>query len=197
MFSKLLKVVFLIIYCGNALGNAEGDQIIDDIMRGLGIKYLVSDDRRLPKKDRAKWEASLSEYVDFDSLNNGMKLRIRDAVKTLGKTEFDHETSSQLEEKAVLFLVPRQLSDYTLAYLKKKDKINQLEKCTNTTKPSDGERFTLCFKSVSVVEKHVQFIGKDTELILSLIFIKKEKWKLSDIISPISEETLALVARWK
>ena len=63
----------------------------DQVMRGIGIQYLISDDRKLPKSDRQKWEADLAEWIDFAALNEGMRERIRTAMKE-AKAE-NHEPS--------------------------------------------------------------------------------------------------------
>ncbi len=180
------------------LSAETGNDVIDNIMRGLGIKYLVSEDRKLPKQDRENWEAGLSEYVDFKSLNDGMRQRIQDAINTHSESGLDTKTVSHLQDKAVLFLVPRQLSDYMLAYLKYRDKHGAIVSCSSNPKSSLSDALYFCQKIISTTERHINIYGEDlSELHASLIFKNQGRWVLSNIDGPVSEHTLMLVGRWK
>ncbi len=174
------------------------NESIDNVMHGLGIKYLVSEDRKLPKKDREKWESDLSEYVNFKSLNSGMRERILTAIKTSSEEDIDEESASYLQDKAVLFLVPRELSDYTLSYLKFRDKHGAIKLCSNENISNHDLPIYFCQKEVSSKETHINIYGKDSsEVHVSLVFEYQGRWVLSNIISPISERTLMLIGRWK
>ncbi len=172
----------------------EPEETIDDTMRSIGIEYLISDDRKLPKENRIKWESDLADYVDFESVNNNMRLRIREALKDL---EHDDETTAGMEEKAVLFLVPRLLSDYTRVYLKARDAIDTIESCDQTPIPADEKQFTLCMASQTENQAQIRFIAQAVGDPVGLVFTRTDRWRLSDVESPVTERTLGLIARWK
>lgn len=166
------------------------------VMRDIGIKYLISDDRKLPKKDRKKWEKSLSKHVDFDLLNSGMKERIRVAVKKVNKSVLDDGTLAHLQENAVLFLVPRELSDYTRLYLKEMDVNPELLNCKDTLKPIVDKILVLCGERLGINELRVKFINNSEES-MSIRFIKTGRWRLANIEVEISERMLMTIGRWK
>jgi len=194
--TRLLWPLALLMISGTAASGADDRAVVDSIMRDIGIKYLVSTDRKLPKSDREKWEASLADYVDFDSLNNGMRERIRQAVARTDGVEIDGETSAALQEKAVRFLVPRQLSDYMQAYLRFTDANGPLVDCGNAANTTE-EPFVMCLQSVSDTEIRVNLTSSQVDVFASLVFQNKGAWQLANIDGPLDEETLLLVAMWK
>lgn len=194
--TRLVLALALMMVWGNVAGGPEDRAVVDSIMRDIGIKYLVSTDRKLPKSDREKWEASLADYVNFDSLNNGMRERIRRAVARTDGMEIDTETSAALQEKAVRFLVPRQLSDYLQAYLRITDASGPLVDCGDGAITTE-EPFVLCLQSVSDTEIRVNLTSGHIEANASLVFQNDGAWRLANIDGPISDDTLLLVAIWK
>lgn len=189
----------VLLACGGA--RAEGDaEILDRVMREIGIQYLISDDRKIPKSDHAAWEASLEPVVDFGALNAAMTARIERALagmETPELPESDEEIRDQMARKAIAFLVPRQLPDYMVAYLKKRDEGGPIVACETEPIPDDGEDYVICLERVSRKEKHVRFIAPGNDELSSLVFTKGERWRLSDIRAPVDERTLMAIAMWK
>ncbi len=160
MLIKTILLLSLSMVSCHLAAKTENDYI-DDVMRGIGIKYLVSEDRKLPKKDREKWESNLSEYVDFKSLNKDMRERILEAAN-ISEHDINNEAILHLQNKAVLFLVPRELSDYMLAYLKFRDKYKTLELCTTTPKLNSEDKLYFCKKNISNTEQHLVLYKQDS-----------------------------------
>ncbi len=197
---KLAKVYMIILLCTlptMIMAHDAMPDTIDNTMRGIGIKYLISKDRKLPKENRQKWEADLAEYIDFDSLNEGMRNRIKTAVAKTDPGAIDDENTAHLAEKAVLFLLPRQLADYTRVYLQKKDEMGELGSCEMVRDDIPADDFIMCLKALSENEHHVVFMAGDSADQLSLVFKKGARWQLVNIESEIKERTLLTVAMWK
>ncbi len=195
--STVLNCLLLLLVCGSLSAHKLNDaEQIDQVMRGIGIHYLISDDRKLPKRDRKKWEADLGNYIDFNALNEGMRNRIKAAIAESDPTAMDDETTAQLSEKAVLFLIPRHLADYTRAYLKKKHELGALVPC-DATVVAGKDDYTLCMSSISATEKHAVFVNDAGKEMITLEFKQQGNWKLVNIDSEINEKTLLTIAMWK
>lgn len=193
MFMIFFSWLFVVdVVCADSIDN-DG---VYAVMRDIGIKYLISDDRKLPKKDRKKWEESLSNHVNFDLLNSEMKERVRAAVKKVNKSVIDDDTLAHLQENAVLFLVPRELSDYTRLYLKEMDENPELLNCKDALKPIVDKMLVLCGESLGINELRVKFINNSEES-MSIRFIKTDRWRLANIEVEISERMLMTIGRWK
>jgi hypothetical protein len=185
-----------------SIANAETSsaEALNRTMRGLGIKYLVSDDRKLPKSDRAKWEKDLSAFVDFESVNAGARRRVREAIKVHDVPDMDSDGIDSLAEKAVLFLVPRRLSDYTIAYLRAQDRVGVFERCQPSPARLEDEAYTVCIDEVSANEIRARFVGAEPGDYPVLTFRKNEtgsQWRLSDIHVALTERDLLGLAMWK
>lgn len=183
-----------------AIAESPSAEALNRTMRGLGIKYLVSDDRKLPKSDRAKWEKDLSPFVDFESLNAGARRRVREAIKVHDVPGMDTDGVDALTEKAVLFLVPRRLSDYTIAYLRAQDRVGVFARCQASPALLEGEAYTLCIDEVSPNETRARFVAEEPGDYPVLTFRKNEtgsEWRLSDINMALTERDLLGLAMWK
>jgi len=189
-------MLYQLLTVSSAFAETSDTEIIYGVMRGIGIKYLISEDRKLPKKNREKWEDTLSDFVDFDALNSGMKERVRSAAGSGNENDIDNDTLIILEEKAVLFLVPRELSDYTNFYLREMDNVTKLPACIDGLKSEGNKVFLLCEKKLGKYEIRIKFLNNSEEK-LSLLFRKTDRWRLSNIESVISERMLVTIARWK
>ncbi|MES9977924.1 MAG: hypothetical protein ABW107_04145, partial [Candidatus Thiodiazotropha sp. 6PLUC5] len=110
--------------------------------------------------------------------------------------EIDQATSTALEDKAVLFLVPKKLSGFMRVYLQKMDGVLIHPKCSDSRKPKEAKAFLLCEDKVSSNETVIRFLHVSGEK-NALIFIKSDRWRLSRIDTELSEKTLNLLARWK
>ena len=197
MFKLFFITTFsLLLTITHATAATRDAQKIYDVMRGIGIKYLVSEDRKLPKKDREAWEKSLADYVDFNALNTGMKERVRKAAAKDNNAMIDEATLTSMEEKAVLFLVPRELSDYTIFYLKAMDKITDIPRCSDALQPRGDEKYSLCEQNIGPSEIAVNVIIP-TEDNIALVFKKTDRWRLAHIEKTISDKMLLLIANWK
>ncbi|WP_133566557.1 hypothetical protein [Marinicella litoralis] len=187
----------LIISTAEVLAHEPDQASIDATMRDIGIMYIISDDRKLPKENRIKWEAGLAEYIDFASLNQGMKERVKAAIKLADEANMDETMATQIAEKAVRFLVPRELSNYMQAYLRAKAKVAELLPCDQVYEQETADGFTLCVRHVSKHERHVVFMGDDLSQLVSLEFQKRKRWMLVNINAPISEKKLLTLTMWK
>jgi len=198
MVYKLIMMIlsFQLLVVGTTYADPVNNDDVYAVMRDIGIKYLISNDRKIPKKDREKWENSLSKFVNFDLMNSGMKERVRSAVENSGKGIIDNDTLVYLQEKAVLFLVPRELSDYTRLYLKVMDEVSKLPICRDGLTPLGGQVFVLCEEALGNSELRIRFINNSEEN-MSIRFIKTDRWKLSSIETDISERMLMTISRWK
>ncbi len=194
-FTSLLLLMFLVPLAKAHQVNTP-EEHIDQVMRGIGIQYLISEDRKLPKSNRQKWEADLADYIDFASLNQGMRNRVKAAVAASDSSAMDDETTELMAEKAVLFLVPRHLADYTRAYLKKKHELDELKSCDGSIMAPEGD-YTLCIKAVSESEIHAVFVDDTGKEMISMVFEQHGKWQLVNIVSEINEKTLMTIAMWK
>ena len=202
---RTILVLIGLLACGAswpalALADPSDAEALNRTMRGLGIKYLVSEDRALPKRDRAKWEEDLSPLVDFASLNAGARRRVREAVETEGVAGLEADDVEALAEKAVLFLVPRRLSDYTIAYLRAQDRVGVFEPCTPASAPREGAAYTVCVEVVSAEELHARFLATDDGAYPTLVFRRTAAhpaWRLSDIDVALTERDLLGLAMWK
>ncbi len=175
---------------------AKIDESIRQTMRELGIQYLISEDRKLPKSNRAKWEADLADAVDFDSLNAGMRQRIVHAL-TANSTELQPAQGERLAQKAVLFMIPRQLSDMTLLYLRQRENGGPLAACSAAFRPPPEQALALCIQAESADKARVRFVASSGEFAAALVFEHTDRWRLIDIDKPITERELSLIARWK
>lgn len=185
---------------GLVLAETSSAEALNRTMRGLGIKYLVSEDRKLPKSDRAKWEKDLSAFVDFESLNASARRRVREAIEVHEAKGMESDGVDALAEKAVLFLVPRRLADYTIAYLRAQDRVGVFEPCEARPTPLEGEAYTVCIDEVSPNELRARFIAEEPGDHPVLSFRKNEadpNWRLSDIDAPLTERGLLGLAMWK
>lgn len=176
--------------------SATLDASIRQVMRDLGIRYLVSEDRKLPKSDRAKWEADLAGAVDFESLNQGMRERIKTALGA-GAADLDQDKSDHLATKAVLFMIPRELSDTTMLYLRERENGGPLATCSETFRPAADQVLALCVRADSAQRAQVRFVDSNGDEALALVFEQTDRWRLADIDKPITERELMLIARWK
>ena len=196
---KLSALILLLGLCSAPAWSeqTDHDDAVRQVMRDIGIRYLVSDDRKLPKADRAKWEAGLASAVDFGSLNEGMRARVRTALKALADDDFDSEVTARLADKAVLFMVPRELSDSTILYLRVRENGGPLESCSESLRPVSDEPLALCLDTLSATRASVNFVGADGAVVRALVFVFSDRWRLANIEGEISEDTLGLIGRWK
>lgn len=185
---------------GAALAEPSDAEALNRTMRGLGLKYLISEDRKLPKRDRAKWEEDLSPFVDFASLNAGARRRVREALEAHEVAGMEANGVESLAEKAVLFFVPRRLADYTIAYLRAQDRVGVFERCAPASAPREGEAYTVCVEAVSADELHARFLAADEGAYPTLVFRRSAAhpaWRLSDIDVELTERDLLGLAMWK
>jgi hypothetical protein len=191
--------VFLLLAFISAPAGAGTDAFeeINMVMKEIAIKnFIINEDKKLPKNNRTKWETGLSGFIDFTSLNDGMRRRVREAIAA-SKVDWkdDGKTASALEEKGIIFLVPRELSDYTVAFLRAADGAEGIAKCGNIAKPQDKKKMILCEKSVSSKKSVVDLVTADESV--SFVFTKEGNWRLSGIERAISEERLITLGNWK
>ncbi len=196
MFKSILIIILLLLPINDSFATPNDTEIIYEVMCDIGIKYIISTDNKLPKKNRSKWEKSLSGFVDFNELNSGMRKRVR-ASASKGKNAItDSNTLTMLEEKAVLFLVPRELSDYTRLYLRAMDNVTKLPTCSKNLKPKGNDKFVLCEQKVNDSEIIVKIVIPSEENV-ALVFKKSDRWRLSNIEKVISEKMLLTIGYWK
>lgn len=172
-------------------------QIIDGVMRDIAINYLINEDRKLPKENRQKWEESFSECVDFKSLNNSMKQRIQDAVTKSSKTPIDPGNISYFGDKAVAFYLPKELTNVAISHLMIQKKVGELPKCADNPIPTGKEKITICTERSGNIIKAYWVNADTTDRPYHYSFKKTDKWRLTEIESPIGEGTLRLIGVWK
>ncbi len=186
----------LLFLTGLSYPGQSDTQIIDNVMRDIVIGYVINDDRKLPKKNRQKWEEGFSESVDFKSLNNAMRKSIKRALETYLEGPIDEDKTRYIGEKAIAFYLPKILFNTAVGHLKIQHRIGDLPKCHDNQAPTAEEKVIVCTeRSNDTINAY--WVSMDRKRPYHYSFRKTDKWRLSELYTPIDEGTLTMIGMWK
>ena len=196
---KIFTFISAILISTNSYAEENNTKIAYDLISRIYIKMHIDEDNKIPKQDRNKWEERLSDYINFESLNNGMRESVRKALNEKNENLKNQENIDHLAEKAVAFYLPKLLVGYTYLFLKVQDQLGELPRCENNPKPTDKKNGIICIskKGNNILYAYIISPDKPEDRLNFYIFEKTDRWRLTGLNTPIDDGAINMIGVWK